>query len=147
MRYSRRPVVPDQDRDFLWELKVVTMKKHIEATHGWDVPLAREFLERTMLGAELILVDGEPAGIFKVVDKGDHIYLAELGLRPEHQGRGLGGRILEDATLAAAEKELPLRLQCLKVNPAHRFYVHYGFRVIGETTTHYQMELEPSDSP
>lgn len=47
--------------------------------------------------------DGEVAGFFELRDRGDHVELLRMFLRPELIGKGYGRRLWEEATAVAAE--------------------------------------------
>jgi hypothetical protein len=44
----------------------------------------------------------------------------------------------------ARASHLPVSLRVLKVNPAQRLWRRLGFTVVGETETHWLMELPPN---
>lgn len=136
-RYTLRPVTAE-DFDFLWRLKVATLKPYIEQTFGWEEDVAKQFLRRVMQGADLVLVDGQPAGILKVVIEGDWMHLAEIGLLPERQNQGLGTRIIRDVIDKAESLGLPIELQVFADNPAAKLYERLGFSI-----THHKMWRKP----
>lgn len=53
-------------------------------------------------------------------------WLEHFYLRPEHQGRGLGGRVLEWA-LQQPTGAVPFRLNVLQGSPARLLYERHGF--------------------
>ncbi len=132
-RYTLRPVV-DNDFDFLWQLKCDTLKRYIEALYGWDAELAQRILKRVMRGAHLVLVDDQPAGILKIELCDGFVHLAEIGLKPELQGQGLGTQIIRDVTDLADSLGYPVELQVFAANPAAKLYERLGFEV-----THHKM--------
>jgi GNAT superfamily N-acetyltransferase len=141
-RYTLRPVV-DSDFDFLWGLKVATLKPYIQSLYGWDEPQAKIILRKVMIGAHLIQVDREPAGILKVESDGSFIYLAEIGLLPEIQNQGLGTQIFLDVLSLAKREGLPIELQVFSANPAVKLYEKLGFKI-----THHKMyHPAPGASP
>lgn len=127
-RYTLRPIV-DDDEDFLWNLKVATLRGYIEEYFGWDEPTARGFLHRTMQNAHLVLIDGRPAGIIKVYEENGWLFLGEIGLMPEHQNKGLGTQIIRDVLDLADKLGMNVELQVFANNPACRLYERLGFRV------------------
>jgi ribosomal protein S18 acetylase RimI-like enzyme len=62
---------------------------------------------------------------------------------PEHQGKGIGTRLISEVLQDAHSRGLAVRLRVLKVNPAQRLYERLGFAVVGETETHHLMEARP----
>lgn len=125
-RYTLRPVV-EADFGFLWALKVATLKPYIEKLYGWDEEQADLILRKVMDGAHLVLFDGEPAGVLKVIVEDDFVHLAEIGLMPERQGQGLGTQIIQDVLAAADHAGKPVELQVFSANPATRLYARFGF--------------------
>ena len=132
-RYTLRPIVED-DYDFLWNLKIVTLRGYIEEYFGWDDETSRSFLRRTMENGHLVLVDGQPAGILKVYEEGGWLYLAEIGLMPEYQNKGLGTQMIQDVLDLADKLGINVELQVFANNPARRLYERMGFQ-----TTHHKM--------
>jgi GNAT superfamily N-acetyltransferase len=132
-RYTLRHVV-ENDFDFLWQLKVATLKPYIEKLYGWNETQAKDILRKVMHGAHLVLVNAQPAGILKIEVLDGFVYLAEIGLMPEHQNQGLGTQIIQDVIALADGLGLPLELQVFAINPAVKLYERLGFGV-----THYKM--------
>lgn len=126
--YTLRPVA-DSDFDFLWRLKVATLKPYIEKLYGWDEPYAKDMLRQVMHNANLVLIHNEPAGILKVCIEPSYVYHAEIGLLPEHQRKGLGMQIIKDLIAAADWLILPVELQVFAMNPAVIRYERLGFGV------------------
>lgn len=132
-RYTLRPVV-EADFDFLWALKIATLKPYIEKLYGWDETQAALILRQVMDKAHMVLVEGEPAGVLKVIVENNFVHLAEIGLMPERQGQGLGTQIIRDVLDAADREGLPVELQVFSANPATKLYERLGFGV-----THHKM--------
>ena len=70
----------------------------------------------------------------------DAVKLHRVFLLPEAQGRGIGTRLVEEVLAASRATRRPVRLRVLRVNPARRLYERLGFKVTGETETHFEME-------
>jgi hypothetical protein len=47
------------DWDFIWELRVRTMKRVISESHGWDVDMQRTYAAESLNG-QIVLVGGQP---------------------------------------------------------------------------------------
>ena len=72
------------------------------------------------------------------------LYLANIQVMPEWQGRGLGSRLVELVAATAHARGRTLVLRVLKVNPrAQRFYERLGFGVTGELQHHWSMAAPP----
>lgn len=63
----------------------------------------------------------------------EYIYLLVLGIAPEHQGKGLGKRLLNQVIQESEESGLPIFLETSTENNV-QMYEHFGFKVIGEIT-------------
>ena len=72
------------------------------------------------------------------------MFVNQVYVLPEHQGRGIGRVCMLAVMERAKGLGLPVRLQVMKVNPrAVAFYRRLGFTVTGETETHVRMEARP----
>jgi len=140
-----RPATSD-DLEFLYTVVRESMGRYIEQTFGaWDEEAQRRRFETSTPpeSHEIVLLDGEPAGCLKVRHTPVAVRLDRVFLLPEFQGRGIGTGLIREQMGIAEAKGLPLRLQLLRVNPARRLYERLGFRLTGETETHYLMEHTP----
>lgn len=59
----------------------------------------------------------------------DHLYLMLLGVAPEYQGNGYGGRLVRGMLEEAGEARLPCYLETTSEENV-AFYEHLGFRVV-----------------
>ena len=137
------------DGDWLWETKTRCLRGYIEQTYGaWDEDTQRARFDATFIPSEihLVSVDGRDAGFIAARHDSDVIQLFNLMIAPEFQNRGLGGAVLGELLAVAQARQLPVRLQVMKVNPARRLYERMGFTVIPaeETPTHYRMIWRPA---
>lgn len=145
MAHSLR-TVSDADYLWLWSLKRETMRVYVEQTWGkWDDEAQAERFRRNFQPdhVQVIVLDGQDAGLLHVVRSAEEIRLVNIQVSPEFQNRGLGTAVMHGLLAEARGAGLPLCLQVLKVNPARRLYERIGFAVAGETETHYQMRWTP----
>ena len=140
--FDLRPA-SEEDRKLLWLIQTESMRPSVEATWGWDEALQRAYFESHYNegSRQIIRVDGAEAGVLSFEIRADHVFLRNVALLPQFQGRGIGTSVIRGVLDQAAQLGLPLRLQVLKANRARRLYERLGFRVCAETTTHFQMEL------
>jgi ribosomal protein S18 acetylase RimI-like enzyme len=140
--FSFRPAL-EEDVPFLLDLRLTTMSGHQTAS---GVHLSRsEQLQRLMERfecARIVLLAGEPVGLFKVARDGKEWNLLQIQLIPEKQGCGLGGSIIGQLIAEAAHAGASLHLRVLRTNPARRLYERLGFRVVNESTHAYEMQLD-----
>ena len=131
----------ESDREFLWDLHVLAMREYVEQTWGWDPEFQlRAFWESFVPGdREIIEVGGLPVGYITWQESPTEVVLVAMEIHPDRQRLGLGTEVIS-ATLAHADRVAkPVTLRVLRVNPARRLYERLGFRLEGETATHYLM--------
>jgi ribosomal protein S18 acetylase RimI-like enzyme len=130
-----------EDEDLLYEIHRAAMHDHVGAVWGWDEADQRARFRAAFDPARIsvITVAGQSVGLLRVDDRGDEVFLASVELVPEIQRRGVGGEIVRSVLTDAAERNIPVRLQVLRQNPARRLYERLGFRLVGETATHVEM--------
>ncbi len=135
--------IETSDFDFLWQLHNAALKDYVAQTWGWDENRQRENFIKTFNPSEgkIIVVEGKDAGYLWVIEKELEVLLASIRLLPELQNHGIGSKIIRDL-LENSEK--PIRLQVLKVNPARRLYERMGFKICGETATHFILRANPA---
>lgn len=82
----------------------------------------------------------------------DHLYLQILGVAPDHQGAGVGGRLLRELLSRADTQSLPVYLETESESNV-AMYEHFGFRVVEQITLRSvdlpmsEMVREPHPSP
>ena len=149
-----RPVLPE-DEPFLFRLYVTTREEELEA-FGWGEADKNAFLPLQFKDHQhhyaaispeaderIILLDDCPAGNLIVIRTRKEIRLAEIALLPEDQNQGVGSDLIRDLAEEARVMGFPLRLHVAKFNRAVDLYLRLGFALIGDTGTHYLMELGP----
>jgi ribosomal protein S18 acetylase RimI-like enzyme len=73
------------------------------------------------------------------------IRLADVALLPQYQNLGVGAFLIRGLCAEAVQRNVPVRLQVSKFNTAAiRLYERLGFRMLGESDTHFQMEWQPN---
>ncbi len=81
----------------------------------------------------IISLRGEKAGLLSVSRGHTSLSLVDIALLPEHHGRGVGTKLVEELQREARESGKPLRLHVLGENSgAVRFYQRLGFGCIEE---------------
>ncbi len=137
-----RAIQLPRDRDWLWAVHRTTMRSYVIDTWGaWDDAGEREFLERSYSPATMRIVvgDGRDLGLCEVQPRPGELYLARFGIVPHWQRAGVGSAVLRLVQAEAQQVRQALCLQVQKVNPARRLYERAGFRLSGETATHWLM--------
>lgn len=83
----------------------------------------------------LVFDNSFPCGYFCTEKHGQRIFLSKLYLHKDHRGQGTGTRMLKKI-LEQSEKEVAIYLMVNKHNDSSLgFYIHEGFKKIGEITT------------
>jgi len=128
--------------EFAFTTKKVALGPYIETKWGWDESFQRRLhSERWAVKAFFrIVVEDEAVGTVAIDEWPAHVQFGEFYLLPSFQRRGIGSKVLASVIEKAAAKHLPLRLECLKWNPALSLYKRAGFVVTRESDIHYFME-------
>lgn len=144
MTYILRPATAE-DRDFLYRLHVATMKPTVSQIWGWDDAVqAAYFRDRFDPSVrQVIVMDGRDVGVVEVERRPAEVFLSNIEIAPEYQGRGLGAAIIKDLLAEAHGRGLPVTLQVNRVNRARRLYERLGFVETGRSETHYRMRAMP----
>ena len=149
MHVELRQAMPS-DMDLVYEVTEAAMREYVEQAFGpWVEAFQRKVIGESFSPAthQVIMADGQTAGILCIVSHDTHMQLEKLFLLPAFQRHGLGTRILHDVAEAAARRGKSLRLRVLAVNTgAQRFYERFGFTVSGTTPERLFMEYVPASS-
>lgn len=139
-RYAIRPAQKDE-LDGLYAIHREAMQAYVTRTWGsWDEAFQRDYFRNHWPDVRLAIdVEGTLGGFVDLDESPERILVENIELLPAHQNRGIGTALLVSVQQRAAGRNLPVTLQVLKVNPARRLYERLGFRLTGETETHYQM--------
>jgi len=123
-----------------------SMRDSVEAAYGaWDAAEQRALFARSfdLASHRIVRCDGADAGVLAVESRVHCLHLARVFLLPRFQRRGIGARIVSALLESARVRPCALELSVLRTNPAaFRFYERLGFRVVGETPTHWLLEAE-----
>jgi ribosomal protein S18 acetylase RimI-like enzyme len=140
---SLRPAEPD-DEAFLFELRKTTMTEHLaRAGEPTDDDTHRARLLHRYDAAQVICIDGAPAGLLKAHRSDTEWFVQQLQIAPALQGRGIGELALRTILRAATADALPVAVDVLKGNPAKRLYDRLGFEIVGEDEIQFHMRLAP----
>jgi ribosomal protein S18 acetylase RimI-like enzyme len=137
-----------RDRDFLYALNEATMRAHVERIWGWDDSEQLAFFDNRFEPGvwQVIQAEGVDVGVLILQDNDDELYLAEIEILPEWQGRGIGSAVVRSLMREAASRQKPLTLRVLHVNqPARTLYERLGFRPFREIETHSYLRWEWSN--
>lgn len=108
------------------------MRDVIEQTWGWDETWQRsEFDKRFETSSVWIIeADTRAAGTVWLEWKPDSLYVHELQVVPDLQGRGIGTNVLNQVIAQGGQKALPVTLSVVPANSrAKQLYERIGFEV------------------
>jgi ribosomal protein S18 acetylase RimI-like enzyme len=95
---------------------------------------------------QVIIFKDEKVGRLITFRTEREIRLADVALLPPYRNQGVGAFLVRELCMEAAQRNVPVRLQVSKFNPAIRLYERLGFKRLGESDTHFQMEWRPEQS-
>ena len=151
MRLVLRPVTP-ADEPFLLRVYAGTRAEELAAVpwtaeekaafvaHQYAAQSAHYAQHYTGLSADVILVDGRPAGRLLVARWEREIRIVDLALLPEFRGAGTGGRLLERLIAEADEADKLLSIHVERHNPALRLYERLDFRPVADEGVYLRLE-------
>jgi ribosomal protein S18 acetylase RimI-like enzyme len=130
-----RPATP-ADSEFCFQLHKAAMGDYVTAIWGWDEQVQRDFHNRGFNPGrwQIITADGADIGMLDVEYRRAEIYLARIEIHPDHQGGGIGSRLIGALIDEAAEKGQDLVLDVLTVN--HRALALYQRLGMTEVARH-----------
>ena len=123
----------EDDIPILLELWRDTMSPNFSALG--ILPLEEQPLRRILMRfecAELVILDENPIGLFKVARDGREWKLIQILLSPTVQGKGIGTHLIANLIGEAKSSGASLSLSVLKQNPALKLYLRLGFVITGE---------------
>lgn len=139
---SLRPAALD-DSNFAYSLKKVALGEYVTRTYGWDEDEQQRLHQRRFRPSETqIIMHGDlDIGLLAIDRYPDHVHLRQIFILPGAQSCGIGSHLVKQILEDAEQEHVPVTLRVLKVSHRARdFYARLGFRTVGETTTHHQME-------
>ena len=144
MKIGLRPAVL-ADYDFCKNLYFTENQWILEALH-----LNREAHEVRfpelwkVYEVRIIVGDGVDIGWLQSAAHQDGLYLSQVYIVSAFQRQGIGARIMSRVIAEAAQANLPLKLDVVRINPALRLYQRLGFRITGEEGHKFNMTLDPA---
>lgn len=124
----------DDDFEDLLALRIEEMQESLERIGTFDAGKARERFADSFSASHTrhILVDELRVGFLMLQPNGDELLLDHMYIRPEYQGRGIGGEVLRRLIAEADTSKLPIRVGALREKEANRFHLGYGFQIVDQ---------------
>jgi GNAT superfamily N-acetyltransferase len=122
------------------------MRSHVERTVGaWDDDWQHSQFQEAFhpKTCRVIVLDNHDVGVCAYERRRDDYFVRLLEILPEYQHRGIGSTVLRRLLTRARREACPVTLLAIKADGPRHFYERLGFRVIGETVTHYLMQAIP----
>jgi len=141
VRFELQPATA-ADRDRLYALHRAAMRDVVDRTWGWDEPWQRAHFNARFDPAafSLILAGGREIGALCVQERAGELYVADVQIAPEEQGRGIGTAVMQGVIARAKTLGWAVTLQVLRANVrARRLYERLGFYATGEVDVHVRM--------
>jgi len=132
----------ESDRKFLFMLHCITMHDVIEATWGWDEAWQRTDFDRRFAVQDVSIIQAinHDVGGLWLEWKSNSLYIHEIQILPDYQGKGLGTAVIRDVIGQTASRMLPVELSVVPANPcAQHLYERLGFVVTSMESPFIQM--------
>jgi GNAT superfamily N-acetyltransferase len=106
------------DSEFCFKLHKAAMGGYITAIWGWNEKVQRGFHARSFNPRrwKIITANGTDIGMIDVERRPGEICLSRIEIHPDHQGRGIGSRIIKALLDEAGQRDQDLVLDVLAVN-------------------------------
>jgi ribosomal protein S18 acetylase RimI-like enzyme len=124
------------DSEFCFQLHKAAMGGYITAIWGWDEQRQRDSHTRSFNPRrwQIITADGTDIGMIDVEYRPAEIYLSRIEISPDHQGHGIGTRLVSALIDEARQNGQDLVLDVLTVN--HRAQALYQRLGMTEAARH-----------
>ncbi|MEU9299451.1 GNAT family N-acetyltransferase [Streptomyces sp. NPDC048269] len=121
----------DGDVEVVAELRADVMRADLERLGRYDDQRVRQRLRETFSVEHsfVLVARGQVVGCFTVRPDGGGLLLEHFYLAAEHQGRGIGSRVLRGVLARADAQGMTVRLNVLRGSAAQALYERYGFVV------------------
>jgi ribosomal protein S18 acetylase RimI-like enzyme len=128
-----------KDIPFLWELRQLTMKLHVEKSYGWNEDVQFKYAKQDLRSANIVMCEAQSIGVIKVLKHEHEFFLSQIQVHPHWAGKGIGHKLLTGLIREATKEQKSIRLEVLKVNPALKLYKAFGFEILREMEFEYEM--------
>lgn len=88
----------------------------------------------------LILKNNVMIGVIKLGLFPERIHIRQFQILPQHQGTGIGNKVLDVVKKKAKERQCGITLNVLLDNPAKILYLRHGFVVVSQNELEFHMQ-------
>ena len=131
------------DVEFLFQLRIKTMKPFFKDTFGWDDTKEREKAADELNITQIVIFDKKEIGVIKVLLKSNELHLHQIQILPEFQRKGFGAELIRQIIINSDNLQIPITLFVVKNTPAKRLYDRFGFVITDEYEHHCKMCWQP----
>ena len=128
------------DADFVFDVK---KSGHSQdgSLWSWEDGIQRDLFRLAFLpeAFTVIQMDSHNVGVLTIEETPTELWLHEIYLLPNYRNQGIGTAVIQEMCARADRKNIPLKLQVLKTNPAQHLYERLGFKVVDETDPYFHM--------
>lgn len=137
-----RPAATD-DIEFIFQLRVKTMKPFFKDTIGWNDTAEREKAADELTHARIVGVDNQDIGVIKAVPRRNELHLHQMQILPEFQRKGFGTELIRQIIMRSESLQIPITLFVIKNTPAKHLYDQFGFTTTEDSEYHCKMRRHP----
>jgi GNAT superfamily N-acetyltransferase len=135
-QYEIRTADPAQDLEWAYALFKLNMNPYIVKMLGeWPEKIQYEFFSEGFytMPIQIVMHDGVRLGCYAIFEEGPRVTVQRMYMDPTWQGSGIGSWVVDKAVKLAQAVRKPLATEVLANNePAIKFYLHKGFRILRE---------------
>lgn len=142
INFSLRAATND-DIEFMFQLRLKTMKPFFENTHGWNDTEELKKAADELNHAQIVMVGKEAIGIIKVIPQINELHLHQLQIQPEFQKNGLGAELISKTIVQSEKLQIPITLFVITSSPAKCLYDRFRFVITEKYEHHCKMCREP----
>lgn len=131
----------DEDLDLTFKIKQNALQEYLEMLWGWNEKAQKKFHRKEFKKEhfQVIELQNEPIGYLEIEPFKDHIFLANLMILQQFQGKGLGKIIMQ----GLIKNNPKIVLEVLKVNQrAIKFYQGLNFEITEDLEVSFRMKLK-----
>ncbi|WP_088893125.1 GNAT family N-acetyltransferase [Leptolyngbya ohadii] len=145
MKCLRTRKASPSDFGFVYRLHCQVFFSYVDQTWGWQEDQQRRGMREDFedFPFQIICNGDRDIGAVSALDRGSEIQLKYLAILPEYQRCGFGTQLLTEVLAQASDRQLPVKLTVMRVNPAKALYERLGFAIVQEEEGCVQMVKFP----